>query len=109
MAGTNDELRREATLIAVAEASKENVLLQKSSLSLHKVSDSCIQPGEERIKVQTQGTDKRSLLLILCLLTFEADYPEAFYDSICKSKLMKRLVSNLRTGKLTATSFQDLC
>ena len=62
---------------------------------------------KDKTKLPTFGIDCRSLLWILCLLTFEADYPEEFYDSLAKSRVMTEILSNLKPKGLSA-SIQDM-
>ena len=56
--------------------------------------------GKER-KPNTPKLDARTLLLILCLTTFEADYPEEFYEIIAKSKLLSEILRNVKPRRVT--------
>lgn len=110
-AGSQSSVHKgEATLIEVIEVDNGNKILLGSSKSSEEVDgDNEESIGDEEAKIQEKNVDRRHLLLILCLLTFEAEYPEEFYDAICKSNFMKSIVKSFKTRKMSSTSFQDMC
>ena len=57
--------------------------------------------AENERKPNSQRLDAKSLLLILCLTTFEADYPEEFYEIVAKSRLLSEILRNVKPRRLT--------
>jgi len=63
--------------------------------------------AENERKPNSQRLDAKSLLLILCLTTFEADYPEEFYEIVAKSRLLSEILRNVKPRRLT-DAIQDM-
>ena len=109
MEGEAVQTKNESTYITVAPAEDIDRVLKSSIFSLNKVEEIQKPTKEEEKKPSDVKADTRPLLLLMCLLTFEADYPEAFYDALHKSNAMKKLITLLKTKELATVSIQDMC
>ena len=99
-------MSREATIITVKEAEEETQCLERDIEFLEKNQEKCT---EKPMKKSDNNTDVRSLLLIFCLLTFEAELPEQFYDNLFRSATMKEVLRHLKGEKFKDISMQELC
>ena len=107
-------LTREATIIEVLEAEKETVALEETIKELEiqndvDESDDVTTITDSKSLMSKKVRDKYSLLLYLCLLTFEADLPEQFYDALFKSNLMAKIMQQIKGEDFRKTSTKDLC
>ena len=99
-------MSREATIITIKEAEKETQCLERNIEVLEKNQE---EYKEKPTKKSENKTDVRSLLLIFCLLTFEAELPEQFYDNLFRSDTMKEVLRHLKGEKFNDISMQELC
>lgn len=99
-------MSREATIITIKEAEEESHCLEKN---IEFLEESQEQSEEKPTKKSKHKTDIRSLLLIFCLLTFEAELPEQFYDNLFRSDTMKEVLRQLKGEKFKDISMQELC
>ncbi len=85
-------------------------------------------PGSRIIQVQSRSSDntpdkhakeakedlskseiKRALMMMVCLMTFEAEYPEDFYDNLFKSTTMRTMLKQLKGRQLRDLSVEEMC
>ena len=51
----------------------------------------------------------RTLMLMMCLMTFEADFPEQFYESLNKSLTMQGILKKLKSKGFKDINVDDMC